>query len=98
MKQRLVIGKNQMIAIRKLYGSVVRNKNKIVEVVAEFYKDLYSSIEPTPDKPQTSETTDDIPDILPGEVDKAVKQMKKGKSSGDDGISIDVLTVGGKEI
>jgi len=36
MKHRLVIGKNQMIAIRKPDCSVVRNKNEIVEVVAEF--------------------------------------------------------------
>jgi len=87
-----------MIAIRKPDGSVVRNKNEIVKVVAEFYRYLYSSVDSEPDKPQTSECTDDIPDILPAEVDKAVTQMKKGKSPDDDGISIDILKVGGKEI
>jgi len=48
--------------------------------VAAFYRDPYSFVEPAPDKPHSSERTGDIPCILPAEVDKSVKQMKKGKS------------------
>ncbi|XP_069984624.1 uncharacterized protein [Penaeus vannamei] len=44
-KRRLGIGRNQMYAIKKPDGEVRYNKNAIIRIVEDFYRDLYNSNE-----------------------------------------------------
>ncbi|XP_069989446.1 uncharacterized protein [Penaeus vannamei] len=44
-KRRLGIGRYQMYAIKKPDGEVTHNKNEIIKVVEDFYRDLYNSNE-----------------------------------------------------
>ena len=88
-KRRLGIGRNQMYAIKKPDGEVTHNKNEIIKVVEDFYRDLYNSNE----QPQieANAVTSDVPNITKEEIKRALKGMKRGKTPGEDGISIDLI-------
>ena len=63
------------------------------------YKNLYHSEDSLVEQQTLNNNKEDnMPDILPDEVDRAIKQMKKSKSPGDDGISIDIFKIFRDEI
>ena len=78
-----------MYAIKKPDGEVTHNKNEIIKVVEDFYRDLYNSNE----QPQieANAVTSDVPNITKEEIKRALKGMKRGKTPGEDGISIDLI-------
>ena len=67
-----------MYAIKKPNNEITYNRNEIIKVVEEFYRDLYNS----DDFPQNNTNAENIvvPEITTEEVKNAVKGMKRGKA------------------
>ncbi|KAL1446846.1 hypothetical protein WDU94_003496 [Cyamophila willieti] len=96
-KQKLMIGKNQIIAMEGQNGRIT-DKDQIVEHIMSFYKTLYQSTE-TEDQSIIEENVmdEEILEILPEEVTSAIKSMKSDKAAGNDEVTIDVLKLTGPE-
>ena len=100
MKTKLCIGKNQMYASRDKEGKVTTNMDRIVYVAEEFYRDLYSSRDSQENNVGSSNSQEesDIPPILTGEVQKALKGIQRGEAAGEDQVTSDLLKDGGEII
>ncbi|KAI5743429.1 hypothetical protein M8J77_018082 [Diaphorina citri] len=99
-KQKLMIGKNQLIALDGPNGRI-NDGEEILEHIRSFYKELYAK---TNDEEQLTQETrsmneeeEKIPEILPDEVTNAINLMKKDKATGDDEVSINILKLTGEE-
>ena len=93
-KRKLGIGKSQMYAIKKHNGEVTYNRNEILKVVEDFYTDLYNSNDIT--QTEMNIAIEDVPDITVDEIKMAIKSTKRGKTAGEDGISIDLIKDAGE--
>ena len=80
-KRRLGIGRNQIYAIKKPDGEVTYNKNEIIRVVENFYRDLYNSNEQP--RIEANAVTREVP-ITAEEIKRVLKGMKRGKPPGED--------------
>ena len=97
VKKRLGIGKNQMYALKDKRGNVITNRDEIVTVAEEFYRDLYSSRDIQDNtEPRSSSEQIDIPPVTTEEVKKALNEMQRGKAPGEDQITADLLKDGGQ--
>ncbi|EYC11218.1 hypothetical protein Y032_0051g2083 [Ancylostoma ceylanicum] len=68
-------------------------RTEIERIVTEFYTNLYRSTTDVPRRP--SPTEEKPPNILVSEVRNAIQSLKKGTAPGPDGITADLLRVGG---
>ncbi|KAI5743164.1 hypothetical protein M8J77_015214 [Diaphorina citri] len=94
-KKKLSIGKNQIFTLKKGNGETTNNPKEIIEIVELFYNNLYGDVNK---ELLTIDSTDsDVPPITENEVWKVIKKMKRGKSPGEDGVSIDILKEAGTE-
>ena len=80
------VGSKSLIqSLKEVDGSIIIDRERIVERCAEYYENLYKdpfqSINATP--------AENIPPILLSEVEKAIRQMKNGKSPGEDQLVIE---------
>ncbi|XP_067127708.1 craniofacial development protein 2-like [Centruroides vittatus] len=89
-KQQLTNGRKHIFALKKEDGTVTRDREEILARVEEFYKKLYAR-DTAPTVKTTYEVTNEVPEILKEEVAYAIRNMKKGKAPGEDGITIDIL-------
>ena len=80
-----------MVAIKAEDGSLIRNRDKIVERCTEFYRKLYSSDKQRPSIKSTC--SKDIPEVLSSEVEHAVKHIKYNKAPEDE-IAIELIKEG----
>ncbi|XP_072048312.1 uncharacterized protein [Amphiura filiformis] len=88
--------KSRMHQMRQTDGVLTNDRQEILNVCADFYKDLYSS-KSNEAKPNTiSPDISAIPSITQKEVD--VKEMKDSKAPGTDDITSDIIKVGGAGI
>lgn len=96
VKRKLGIGRGQVFTIRKPDGEITLSRNELIKVVEDLYRELHSRNELTQTEPnfQIGDITDDTVD----EVKKALKSMKRGKASGEDGVSVDMLKAGGEVV
>ena len=63
---------------------------------ANFYKSLYTQTVPTPESTmKSSPDTEEIPEFTAEEVERAIKRMKRHKAQGVDGITSDIIKLGG---
>lgn len=98
------LGNNKVINAQNQQGIEERNLNKIAQIVENYYKDLLKS-QTTPDE-NTKENLkekiqnigpEEILDIEPYEIIKAIRELKNNKVPGADEILAEMLK-GGKHI
>ena len=95
MKQQLITSKKRLLRIGKKDCSTTSHRQEILERITEFYSTLYDdSIEQA-----TNDSTVkiDVPEVLPAEVQQAIRNLKNGKTAGQDGISVEILKACGDE-
>ena len=80
-------------------GETVTNREEVLKVCADFYKELYSSqAQNTPTTPiDVSPDSSEVPPFLHNEVSKTLRDMKKNKAPGNDQITSDIISLGGDE-
>ncbi|XP_041481845.1 uncharacterized protein LOC121429016 [Lytechinus variegatus] len=94
-KRKLSSGKSQLIAIKGEDGSVIHDRDQIINHVKIFFQHLYSS-KVHVDAPIIARDADeDITPVGVDEVAKALQEMKRGKAPGSDEVLVDVLKDGG---
>ena len=77
-------------------GEITTNREEILKICANFYKSLYTQTVPTAESTMKSiPDTEEIPEFTEEEVERAVKRMKRHKAQGVDGITSDIIKLGG---
>ena len=62
-----------------------------------FYKSLYTQTLPTPESTmKSSPDTEEIPEFTEEEVERAIKRIKRHQAQGMDGITNDIIKLGGQ--
>ena len=88
------LGKNRMITLLDKQGKEIQEQDKIMERIEEFYSELYDS-----DQAVTIQTDPkEVPPIMAGEVEAALRKMKNGKVAGKDQVNIETLKAGDETI
>ena len=84
------------MSMRKESGEITTNREEILKICANFYKSLYTQTVPTPESTmKSSPDTEEIPGFTEEEVERAIKRMKRHKVQGVDGITSDIIKLGG---
>lgn len=98
VKANLCISRFSMYALMNKKGNVITNMNWVVEVVEEFYRELYRSQNKQNDIVRNNDCPEefDIPPLTTVEVRKALEGMQKGKATGKDKVTMDLLKDGGE--
>ncbi|KAI5725045.1 hypothetical protein M8J77_010306 [Diaphorina citri] len=83
-------------------GNEIREKDKILGRVKEFYEELYEGQRSEEDEEEKEETmmiksSDEWEDILEDEVRKAVAEIKEGKAGGIDRVTVEMIKAGGRQ-
>ena len=87
--------KQMIMSMRKESGEITADREEILKICANFYKSLYTQTVPTPESTmKSSPDTEEIPEFTE-EVERAIKRMKRHKAQGVDGITSDIVKLGG---
>ena len=86
--------KQMIMSMRKESGETDREEMLKISVI--FYKSLHTQTVPTPESTmKSSPDTEEIPEFTEEEVERAIKRMKRHKAQGVDGITSDIIKLGG---
>ena len=84
------------MSMRKEFGEITADREEILRICANFYKSLYTQTVPTPESTmKSSPDTEEIHEFTEEEVERAIKRMKRHKAQGVDGITSDIVKLGG---
>ena len=81
------IGRSGITSLNNKQGRRITNQEQLLNRIKEFYEQLYSCNRPI-ENIVLKEDEEEIPDITPEEVRKAIQQMKSIKAPGMDGLEI----------
>ena len=85
-----------IMSMKKESGEITTDREEILTICANFYKSLYTQTVPTPESTmKSSPDTEEIPEFTEEEVERAIKRMKRHKAQGVDGITSDIIKLGG---
>ena len=85
-----------IMSMMKESGEITTGREDILKIWANFYKSLYTQTVPTPESTmKSSPDTEEIPEFTEEEVERAIKRMKRHKAQGVDGITGDIIKLGG---
>ena len=88
------LGKNRMITLLDKQGREIQEQDKIMERIEELYSELFDS-----DEAVTIQTDPkEVPPIMAGEVEAALRKMKNVKEAGKDQVNIETLKAGDETI
>lgn len=95
-------GQYKIECIKDAQGNVVRDRREIMGCIEKFYKNLYKECymsikDEEIHEPQLMEDND-IPDILPSEVETTLRSMRRGKAPGRDRVTAEMMQLGGGAI
>jgi hypothetical protein len=98
-------GRLRIHCMKDKNGQVHYGKRKILEIIQEFYAELYAESTPEPAhlrsrrrEPVQNVGSEEIPEITRSELMAAVKELKSGKCPGEDGIAAEMLKTGGESL
>ena len=84
--------------MRNSEGEIKTDQKQILSICAKFYQDLYSSKQQNScNKDATDTDSTKVPLFMETEIEKALKEMKKNKSPGNDQLTSDIIKLGGSE-
>ena len=85
------------MSMRNVSGEITPDREEILKLCADFYKSLYTQTVLTPESTmKSSPDTEEIPEFTEGEVERAIKRMKRHKAYGVDGITSDIIKLEGE--
>ena len=88
--------KQMIMSMRIESGEITADREEILKICANFYKSLHTQTVPTPQSTmKSSPDTEEIPEFTEEEVERAIKRMKRHKAQGVDGITSDIMKLGG---
>lgn len=88
--------KDIIVSLKDKEGNEIREKGSMLEIIKEFYEDLYGDQEDR--EPRTTQEPAEWQEIMKEEVEWAIKNTKEGKSGGMDRISMEMLKAGGETV
>ena len=88
--------KQMIMSMRKKSGEITSDREEILKICEHFCKSLYTQTVPTPENTmKSSPDTEEIPEFTEEEVERAIKKMKRHKAQGMDGVTSDIIKLGG---
>ena len=88
------LGKNRMITLLDKHSKEIKEQDKIMERIEEFYSELYDS-----DQAVTIQTDpEEVLPIMAWEVEAALRKIQNGKAAGKDQVNIETLKAGDETI
>ena len=83
-------------------GSQTKKREEVKKVCKDFYTELFTSKTTVPfnigNVEDYIEDENDVPEVLPEEIEAALRNTKSGKAPGPDGIPCEVLKAGGRKL
>lgn len=99
------LGKFEINKIKNEKQIEIHDRNKIIEIIHQYYTNLYQTKEAPPEdikrrlKTKIKNVNSEIqPEISKSEIKKALKELKNNKAPGQDGMTAEMLKNGGKII
>ena len=85
--------------MRKESGEITTDIPEMLKICTDFYKSLYNQTVPIPESTMKScPGTEEIPVFTEEEVERTIKRMKTHKAHEMDGITSDIITLGGQTV
>ena len=91
--------KKKISSMKDKDGKKTSNREEILKICEQFYKELYDkTIQDPPIQTTSSADTEKAPPFTEREVESCLKDMSKNKAPGPDQITSDVYKLGGEQI
>ncbi|XP_071577202.1 craniofacial development protein 2-like [Temnothorax nylanderi] len=104
LRSKLSKGKVVIYKMKNDLGEVVTERDRIAEIIENFYRRLYSQSAPNPNQQGRPRQTilnvgsEDLPAIDKSELEAALKQLRNNRAPGEDRITVEMLKVGGEKL